>query len=144
MWPCLSSRMLLAHQAPWPQEQQGWGRGGYLCSGVRQDSPDSAIRFCTPKPVHVPSPEAEAHLQSQEPGFRVVHKNPQSPLKDLGSQSQDPPESTEGNSGLQVGEKWGVALPGSPHSGHDGFHGLAGLIYSCCSRVSGVRDSPTV
>lgn len=59
------------------------------------------------------------------------------------SQSQDPPETTEGNSGLQVGEKWGVALPGSPHSGHDGFHGPAGFIHSCCcSRVSGVRDSP--
>lgn len=77
----------------------------------------------------VPSLETEAHLQPQKPGFRVVHRSPLSPLKDQGggSQYQDPPETTEGNSGLQIDEKWGVALPGSPRSGHDGSHGPAGL-----------------
>lgn len=59
----------------------GVGQGGYLCSGVRQDSLDSAIRFCTPKPVHVPSPEAEAHCS---------HKS------QLQGGSQNPPKSPKG------------------------------------------------
>ena len=37
-------------------------------------------------------------------------KSPRYPKGPGGSQSQDPPETTEGNSGLQVDEKWRVAL----------------------------------
>lgn len=81
MWPCLSSRMLLAHQVPRPQEQQGWGRGiPLLRCQIGQ-----CYQICTPKPVPVPSPEAEAYLQ--EPGFCVGHRNPLNPLKDRGGLS---------------------------------------------------------
>lgn len=71
----------------------------------------------------------------------MFHRNPLSPLKDQGSQSQDPPETlmeTRDSRVMRSGELLCLGLP--TQDMRDSM--FLQDSHSCCCRVSGVRGSP--
>lgn len=66
----------------------GGGAGRHPCSGVRQDSMDNAIKFCTPKPVPRPKPGNCGSLATTEARIQ--------------GGSQKSPKSAKGPGGLSL------------------------------------------